>query len=190
MVANLFEVPFVAVACHTSTLHVLLCDASEESGRSASTRDCCLYRAHSNNTMLNPRMHIVRVVSFLVALWSLHRPTDVSSSKTTFQRSEDRRQPAKEERRHLLNNKPSPRIINGVESERSRHPYVALLTAQHVLKCGGSVSHITCYIFVFVFHSSLTFTLDTDDRPRHSVDGSSLHGKLSGSPNRASQSLR
>lgn len=39
-----------------------------------------------------------------------------------------------------LSVEPSPRIINGVEVEPFRYPYMALLTDQHVLKCGGSVS--------------------------------------------------
>jgi hypothetical protein len=45
-------------------------------------------------------------------------------------------------RRHRALDITSPRIINGVETERSRQPYVALLTAEHILKCGGSVSHL------------------------------------------------
>jgi hypothetical protein len=34
---------------------------------------------------------------------------------------------------------PSPRIINGFEVEPFRYPYMALLTDQGSLKCGGSV---------------------------------------------------
>ena len=42
-------------------------------------------------------------------------------------------------RRHLDLIEPSPRIINGVEVEPMRYPYVAILNQGHNLKCAGVV---------------------------------------------------
>ena len=68
----------------------------------------------------------------MAALWTFHQPVDVTSAGMFRSQNHPELR-----RRRLL--EPSPRIINGVETERSRHPYVALLTAKFVLKCGGVV---------------------------------------------------
>lgn len=68
--------------------------------------------------------------------------------------------PVLRKRQRRIAVEPSPRIINGVESDRSRHPYVALLTAKHVLKCGGSVRNTirpTAVSFLFFAFSPPQF---------------------------------
>jgi hypothetical protein len=85
--------------------------------------------------------------------------------------------PNKKRRRAAVG--PSPRIINGVETEQSRHPYVALLTAEHVLKCGGSVSlQFYFQVTVSFIHFSPEILLLAVDCSRHTLDCSSLYRKL------------